>query len=103
MLDQLIKKITSRLIGGGNNCYLQPCNVILTSILNSFPIMVVALLLASVFACLVHRVRGPTSTADPLEGFYRQNRESSSPERNMLRGLGLETLTPSAAQVKGAL
>lgn len=66
---------------------LQPFNVILTFILNSFSIMVVALLLADVFSCLAHRVRGPTSTAHPLQSFFQENRRSSSPERNVQGGV----------------
>ncbi len=50
----------------------------LTSVLNSFPIVVVTLLCADVFACVAHRVCSPTSAADPLEGFDKTRRRVQS-------------------------
>lgn len=48
----------------------------LTSFCNSFPIVVVALLLAGVFARLAHRVCCATATADPLVSWSHDTRNS---------------------------
>lgn len=44
----------------------------LTFVFDPFAIVVVAFLLADVFARLVHGVRGSTSTADPFQGWKHQ-------------------------------
>lgn len=69
----------------------------LTFLCNSFPIVVVTLLLTNVLARLAHRVRSTTSAADPLEGFNKQ------PKKHISRVKCAEQITPHGKYCTGIL